>query len=36
MARAWHNIMPMKIAMLIARFKLEMESSALGPEKNEI
>ena len=25
MARAWHNIMPMKTAKLIARFKLEIE-----------
>jgi hypothetical protein len=33
MARAWHNIMPMKIAMLIARFKLEMEKLFIRPRK---
>ena len=33
MARAWHNIMPMKTAKLIARFKLEIEKLLIRPRR---
>ena len=32
-ARAWHNIMPLKIGKLIARFKLEIEKLLIRPRR---
>jgi hypothetical protein len=33
MARAWHNVMPLKIGKLIARFKLEIEKLLIRPRR---
>jgi hypothetical protein len=35
-ARAWHHIMPLKIAKLIARLKLEIQKFLIGPTRENV